>query len=88
LLKENKLPIVVPFNDENSPKIFGSGIEKQVLLIAKTADLDHKAGAKPVKALRSVAANYRGKLTFVTVDVEGKSAGPVTGFFGVKAEVR
>jgi hypothetical protein len=88
VLKENKLPLTVPFSDETSPKIFGSGIEKQVLLIAKAADLDLKSDkAKAIKALRAVAANYRGKLTFVTVDVEGKSAAPVTGFFGVKAEV-
>jgi hypothetical protein len=88
LLKENKLPVVVPFNDKNSPKIFGSGIEKQVLLVAKAADLDLKAGAKAIKAFRSVATGLRGKLTFVTVDLDSKGSAPVTGFFGVKEEVR
>jgi len=87
LLKANKLPVVVPFNDENSSKIFGSGIEKQVLLVAKSGDLDHKAGGKSAKAFRAAAAGFRGKLTFVAVDVESKSAAPVTNFFGVKAEV-
>lgn len=86
VLKENKLPVVVPFNDKNSPKIFGSGIEKQVLLVAKAADLDLKAGAKAIKAFRSVAAGMRGKLTFVTVDLDSKGSSPVTGFFGVKEE--
>jgi hypothetical protein len=30
LLNAEKLPPTIPFNDKNSPKIFSSGVEKQV----------------------------------------------------------
>ncbi|KAI8470781.1 MAG: protein disulfide isomerase 1 [Monoraphidium minutum] len=82
LLKANKLPPTVEFNDKNSGKIFGAGIEKQLLLLAKADDL--KKDAKVFKAFREVALALKGKAVFVTVDLDGTGKDPVVNFFGVK----
>lgn len=84
LLKSEKLPPTVPFNDKNSQKIFSSGIERQLLLIAKASDLEPEA--KVFKAFRAVASKNKGKLVMVTVDLDGSSKDPVVNFFGVKTE--
>jgi protein disulfide-isomerase A1 len=84
LLKAEKLPPTISFNDKNSQKIFSSGIERQLLLIAKSSDLEAKA--KIFKAFRAAATTYKGKLVMVTVDLDGPSKDPVVNFFGVKAE--
>jgi hypothetical protein len=54
LIKSEKLPPTIEFNDQNSQKIFSSGIEKQLLLIANEKDL--KADADLFKAYRKVGA--------------------------------
>lgn len=35
-----KLPLVIPFMEKNQEKIFDSGIDKQVLLVGNTKDLE------------------------------------------------
>jgi hypothetical protein len=52
LITSEKLPPTIEFNDQNSQKIFSSGIEKQLLLIANEKDL--KADADLFKAYRKV----------------------------------
>jgi protein disulfide-isomerase A1 len=82
LLKSEKLPAVIEFTDKNSQKIFSAGIERQLLLVAKEADL--KASAKLMKAYRAAALANKGKLVFVTVNADGTSKDPVMNFFGLK----
>eukprot|EP00775_Hariotina_reticulata_P003132 gene3132-3410_t len=84
LLNVEKMPPTIPFSDKNSQKIFNSGIDKQLLLVAKAKDL--KADAKLFKAFREVAASKKGKLVFVTVDADGSGKDPVMNFFGLKDE--
>lgn len=83
-LAANKLPLIIPFNDKNSQKIFSSGIEKQLLLVAKADDL--KATSKVFKAFKAAATAQKGKLVFVSVDMDGSSKDPVANFFGLKEE--
>lgn len=83
-LKAEKLPPTIAFNDKNSQKIFSSGIERQLLLVANAKDLKPKS--KVFKAFRATAADYKGKLVMVTVDLDGSSKDPVVNFFGLKAE--
>lgn len=54
LIKSEKLPPTIEFNDQNSQKIFSSGIEKQLLLIANEKDL--KADAELFKSYRKVGS--------------------------------
>jgi protein disulfide-isomerase A1 len=80
-----KLPPTIEFNDANSQKIFNSGIAKQLLLVAKAADLESDSAA--FKAYRDAAkGKLKGKLVFVTVNLDGQSKDPVVNFFGIKEE--
>jgi len=83
-IKSEKLPPTIEFTDANSQKIFGSGIEQQLLLLAKADDL--KPGAKLFKSFREAALANKGKLVFVVVDMEGTHKDPVANFFSVKEE--
>jgi hypothetical protein len=56
----------------------------QLLLLAKAKDL--KSDAKLFKAYREVAVANKGKLVFVTVDMDGSSKDPVANFFSVKED--
>jgi protein disulfide-isomerase A1 len=84
LIDAEKLPPTIEFNDKNSGKIFGAGVDKQLLLIAKADDL--KKDAAVFKAYRAAALANKGKLVFVVVDLGGSHKDPVTSFFGVKEE--
>ena len=55
--------------------------ETQLLLIAKASDLEAKA--KLFQAYRSAALENKGKVVFVTVNLDGSHHEPVTKFFGV-----
>ena len=84
LINAEKLPPTIEFNDKNSGKIFGAGVERQMLLLAKADDL--KKDAAIFKAFRAVAGEQRGKLVFVTVDLDGSHKDPVVSFFGIKED--
>lgn len=76
-LLAEKLPLTIPFSQENSDKIFNSGIPKQLLLWGK--DL-----TEPLTAFKEAAKAFKGKLVFVTVDASAPGTDPVTNFFGLK----
>jgi hypothetical protein len=77
-----KLPLTIEFNQENSDKIFNSGIKTQLILWGGNAELE--AGSKVFDAYKAVSKAYKGKLVFVTVNNEGSAHEPVTNFFGLK----
>lgn len=81
-----KMPLVIPFVEKNQEKIFDSGIETHVLVLHTSEAL--KPEADFMKMLRTVAATFKGKLMFVSVDVDDDaSSTPVVNFFGAdKAE--
>lgn len=83
-LQEEKLPLVIPFIDKNQDKIFDSGIDRQVLVIADKDDL--AADSSLLKSVKSVAGAYKGKLIFVSVNASSDASGPVLSFFGVDKE--
>jgi len=79
-----KLPLVMPFIEKNQEKIFDSGIDTHVLILAKEESLEPEADF--MKMLRSVAAMFKGKLMFVSVNVDDEAAStPVVNFFGADA---
>ncbi|GMH36269.1 hypothetical protein BSKO_04137 [Bryopsis sp. KO-2023] len=80
-----KLPLYLSFEDKNQEKIFDSGIDKQLLLIAKEDDL--KKESDTMIMFRKVATENKGKLVFVTVDATDEAtSSPVVSFFGLKDE--
>ncbi len=84
LITAEKLPPTIEFNDQNSQKIFGAGIQKQLLLIAKGDDL--KSDSPIFKAFRGLSKTHKGKLVLVTVNVDGTAKDPVLNFFSVKED--
>jgi len=75
----NRMPLVVPFSQENGELIFESGLEKQLMFIGDGASFEGEAFG----LFKQVAAELAGKLVFVTVDTDQKDAEPVVQFFGI-----
>ena len=80
---QNKLPAYMPFSKETSQRIFGSGIDHQII-IAAPAD-DTKKGSDLVKAIEGAKEN-RGKVVTVLSDMASADAAPVLEFFGFDKE--
>eukprot|EP00899_Mesostigma_viride_P029416 jgi/Mesvir1/965/Mv17517-RA.1 len=76
-----RVPLVIPFREENAEVIFNSGIPKQVLLFGDTDALDEMA-----EQYKEVALAFRGKLIFVTFNYDEKETEPVLEFFGLTAD--
>jgi protein disulfide-isomerase A1 len=68
------LPLVIPFSQENAPKIFGGSIKQHVLTFKSTSD-DTTTGL-----IRSAAKEYQGEYLFVTISEEDDK---IMEFFGV-----
>ena len=80
-----KLPLVIPFIEKNQEKIFESGVETHLLVLQKADELEPETDF--IKLLKTVAVKFKGKLMFVSVNVDDESAsGPVTNFFGATKE--
>lgn len=81
-LLAEKLPLTLEFNQDNSDKIFNSGIKVQLLLWGSAAELE--SGSKVFEDFKTVAKEFKGQLVFVTVNNEAANHEPVTNFFGLK----
>jgi protein disulfide-isomerase A1 len=82
-LKENKLPAYLFFNQGTSQRIFGSGIEHQIIIAAPADDV--KKGSDLIKAIEGAKEN-RGKVVTVLSDVASSDAAAVVDFFGFKKD--
>ncbi|RID73895.1 hypothetical protein BRARA_B01020 [Brassica rapa] len=77
----NKLPLVTVFTPESSQEIFESAIKKQLLLFAT-----EKGSEKVLQEFEEAAKSFKGKLIFVSVDVDNEDYGkPVAEYFGVSS---
>ncbi|WZZ31331.1 hypothetical protein YC2023_014732 [Brassica napus] len=77
----NKLPLVTVFTPESSQEIFESAIKKQLLLFATK-----KGSEKVLQEFEEAAKLFKGKLIFVSVDVDNEDYGkPVAEYFGVSS---
>lgn len=81
-IQSEKLPLTIEFSQAASPKIFNSGISKQIILWGSAADLSSDSDAFSI--VRSVAKVFKGKIVFVTTNNEGDSHEPITNYFGLK----
>ncbi|XP_009126597.2 protein disulfide isomerase-like 1-4 [Brassica rapa] len=77
----NKLPLVTVFTPESSQEIFESAIKKQLLLFAT-----ENGSEKVLQEFEEAATLFKGKLIFVSVDVDNEDYGkPVAEYFGVSS---
>lgn len=82
-LLQNKLPAYLPFSKETSQRIFGSGIDHQIIIAAPADQV--KKNSDLVKAIEGAKEN-RGKVVTVLSDLAAPDAGPVLEFFGFDKE--
>jgi len=80
-IEANELPLVIPFNPETQPKIFGGSITDHVLLFADDEGLKQFGDC-----YATAAKEFRGKAYFVHVDTADESNARVAQFFGITAE--
>jgi protein disulfide-isomerase A1 len=80
----SSLPLVIEFTEEAAPKIFGGEVKSHFILFGKFGD---EEGAEELKDMFSNAARpYKGKVLFITMDVEKEENERIMEFFGITAE--
>ncbi|XP_008554924.1 protein disulfide-isomerase [Microplitis demolitor] len=79
----HSLPLVVDFSQQTAQKIFGGEVKSHLLaFISKEAgDYD-----KYVEGIKTSANKYRGKILFVTVNIDESDHERILEFFGMKKE--
>ncbi|KAG8380464.1 hypothetical protein BUALT_Bualt06G0018100 [Buddleja alternifolia] len=79
---ENKLPLVTNFTRESAPLVFENPIKKQLILFARSNDVE-----KYYPIFLEAAKTFRGKLICVYVDLDNEDVGKqVSEYFGVSGE--
>jgi len=79
-VSDNSLPLIVPFSQENAPKIFGGAITQHLLVFLDNESDDAKTVLGHVQP---VATENKGDYVFVSVD---KSDDRILEFFGIAEE--
>lgn len=80
-IKANSLPTIVPFTQQNAPKIFGGPIKDNLLIFLE--DSKSAESLKIIEEVRPIAKTTKDKILFVTVE-QGDSR--ILEFFGVAKE--
>jgi protein disulfide-isomerase A1 len=82
-INANALPLVIEFNHETAQKIFSGEVKNHLLLFVSTKSDDFPAQ----KAMAGkIAADYKGKVLFVTVDADEEDHKRILEFFGMKED--
>jgi len=74
------LPLVVEFNQETAQKIFSGEIKSHLLSFLSTKAESH---ADDVAMIKSIAAENKGKMLFVTIDTDEEDHKRILEFFGI-----
>ncbi|XP_043944854.1 protein disulfide-isomerase A2-like [Protopterus annectens] len=78
----NSLELVTEFSEQNSEKIFGSRVKNHLLLfINKTLEHHNEI----LEQFREAAIDFRGKVLFIVIDINGNVDHVMT-YFGLKKE--
>jgi protein disulfide-isomerase A1 len=79
----NSLPLVIEFNHDTAQKIFSGEVKNHLLLFVSQKSEDFPA-QKAVAA--KIAADYKNKVLFVTVDADEEDHKRILEFFGMKED--
>eukprot|EP00243_Klebsormidium_subtile_P010032 TRINITY_DN5233_c0_g1_i1.p1 TRINITY_DN5233_c0_g1~~TRINITY_DN5233_c0_g1_i1.p1 ORF type:complete len:536 (+),score=213.29 TRINITY_DN5233_c0_g1_i1:98-1705(+) len=77
-VSKNKLPLIVAFSQATGPAIFQSPVKKMAFIFSEGA------GEKAAKDVQAVAKDFKGQVTFVSVDVSSQETGQLVEYFGAK----
>ena len=79
----NSLPLVIQFNHDTAQKIFSGEVKNHLLLF-----VSEKADAFPAQKemAAKIAADYKGKVLFVTVDADEEDHKRILEFFGMSED--
>jgi len=81
-VKENSVPIGAEFNEANYQKVFGSGVTNHLLLFTAAKAEGHQ---ELTAYFKKVAKEFKGKVTFMWLDVEKEGHEGALQFFGLEA---
>ena len=84
LVKAEKLPAFLEFNQAHSGRIFGSGIDHQIIVVAPAESFSEKGAVR--KEILGASEKTRGKVVWVTAKPDDESAKPIVDFFGLDKE--
>lgn len=83
-LTAEKLPAFLEFNQGNSPRIFGAGIDHQIIVVAPQEALAEGGAVR--KEILAASAKTRGKVVWVITNPDAETAEPIINFFGLDKE--
>jgi protein disulfide-isomerase A1 len=86
LLQAEKLPAFLEFSPATQSRIFGSGIDKQVIVVAPSAMFEPKAAL--YKDVVAASSKTRGRVVWVTAKPDVESAAVVLNYFGLDKDVK
>ncbi|XP_048408437.2 protein disulfide-isomerase [Stegostoma tigrinum] len=79
-IRVNEMHLVTEFTEENNAKIFDAKIDNHILLFINKTITEHN---QLLKNFRDAAASFRGKILFVSIEMNGDIE-HVLGYFSVK----
>jgi len=82
-VRSNALPLVVEFNHETAQKVFGGDIKSHLLIFVSASSDEF---TKQREAAQEVAKDFKGKVLFVTINVDEEDHARIMEFFGMKKE--
>ncbi|KAG7671716.1 hypothetical protein Ndes2526B_g07391 [Nannochloris sp. 'desiccata'] len=85
-LAAEKLPAFINFSPATSSKIFGAGIDHQVIVIAPADSFAEKAALR--KDLIAASDKTRGKIVWVIAHSTADTAEPIINYFGLDKELK
>lgn len=83
-LAAEKLPAFLEFSPATSGRIFGSGVTKQVIIVATPESFEK--GADLRKAIEEASGATRGQVVWVTGKTDSAAADPIINYFGLNKE--
>lgn len=83
-LRAERLPAYMEFSQANAQTIFGSGVQRQIIVAAPAAALE--PGAELDAALREASKSTRGKVVLVVAKLGTENAAAIVNFFGMDTE--
>ncbi len=85
-LTAEKLPAFINFSPATANKIFGAGIDHQVIVVAPAESFEEKSALR--KDLIAASAKTKGTIVWVVAHSTAETADPIINYFGLDKELK